>query len=78
MLTPRPTRKLALGGEYAAGPLRCSPARDPTWRGSRKEAQSQAWGILPGCCPAAGGRTWQLPVDGLKNTVQILLPNQKL
>ena len=52
MLTPRPTGKLALGGEFAAGPFRCPPARDPTWRGSRKEAQSQSWGflwVLPGC-----------------------------
>ena len=78
MLPPPPTRKLGLGGEYTAWPLQCPPASDSTWQGSRKEAHSRSWGSSPGCCRSSRDRTQQLPVDGLKNTLQILLPNQKL
>ena len=56
MLPPPPTRKLGLGGEYTAWPLRCPPASDSTWQGLRKEAHSWSWGVLPWVLPVFQGQ----------------------
>lgn len=75
MLTLPPPEKLALEGDgdqqgFSNAGLQVTP---PGWGQGRKSP----WGSSPGCCPSSSGRTQQLPVDRMKNTLEIPLPNQK-
>ena len=78
MLTLPPPEKLALEGEgdqqgFSDAGLQVTPAG----RGRGRKSNHSPWGPSPGCCPSSSGRTQQLPVDRMKNTLEIPLPNQK-